>query len=292
MTTDLLVLANCNSMQSYVILLTACVNPGGMPFTVLNDTSERLNQYREALDFYLSETILPIVFCENTMCDISNEYSEFIESGRMEYIAFNGNDFDKSKGKGFGEAIILQTAISRSSLIDEKTMIIKVTGRLKVFNINSLITDNEQIGNEVIQTLFSSSNMIDSRLIIAPCLFFTEMFLPQSIKISDSDGVFFEHKLYDAIVERKRYSYYPFLIVPQIIGISGSTGNRYVECVCARSVSMFRYDMLGNAMRFDKKCSCSHFRFWDKIIIILKRCSILITKASHLYKFPKLIIYK
>ena len=64
--------------RRYVILLTACVNPGGMPFTVLNDTSERLRQYREALDFYLRETTQPIVFCENTLCDFSEDYKEHI----------------------------------------------------------------------------------------------------------------------------------------------------------------------------------------------------------------------
>ena len=60
--------------RRYVILLTACVHPGGMPFTVLTDSSERLRQYRAALDFYLRETSYPIVFCENTLCDFSDDY--------------------------------------------------------------------------------------------------------------------------------------------------------------------------------------------------------------------------
>ena len=266
--------------RRYVILLTACVNPCGMPFTVLNDASERLRQYREALDFYLRETTFPIVFCENTMCDVGHDYSEYVESGRLEVITFNGNDFDKSKGKGYGEAIILKTAIARSSIIDGDTIIVKVTGRLKVLNITELIQDNGKIGNNVVQTVFSSSNMIDSRLFIAPCAFYTDDFLPKAMGISDSEGVFFEHKLYEAIIERKHCYYYPFLIVPVVIGSSGSTGQPYVESKSRHSASRFRYDMLGNVLRFDKRCSRSHLSLFDKIVICMKRCRLLLTPTE------------
>ena len=123
--------------RRYVILLTACVNPGGMPFTVLNDTSERLRQYREALDFYLRETTQPIVFCENTLCDFSEDYKEHISSGRLEYITFDGNNFDKSKGKGYGEALIMEEAFRISKLLGQCDFVVKITGRLIVRNIST-----------------------------------------------------------------------------------------------------------------------------------------------------------
>ena len=90
-----------------------------MPFTALVDTSERLRQYREALDFYLHHTSLPIVFCENTLCDFSGDYRCYLDEGRLEYITFDGNTFDKSKGKGYGEAMIMEEALNRSLFLAE-----------------------------------------------------------------------------------------------------------------------------------------------------------------------------
>ena len=45
-----------------VIFLTACVNPGGMANTLHTDCRQRMEEYKEALCFYLQKTKLPIVF--------------------------------------------------------------------------------------------------------------------------------------------------------------------------------------------------------------------------------------
>lgn len=39
--------------MEYILLLTACINPDGMPFTCLADVGVRKKQYIEALNFYL-----------------------------------------------------------------------------------------------------------------------------------------------------------------------------------------------------------------------------------------------
>ena len=90
-----------------ILLLTGCINPNGMPFTALNNKEERQNQYVEALHFYLSQTSYPIVFTENSGTDISILFQKEIESGRMEYITFMGNQ-EKERGKGYGECEILK----------------------------------------------------------------------------------------------------------------------------------------------------------------------------------------
>ncbi|RHK81942.1 hypothetical protein DW047_10005 [Phocaeicola vulgatus] len=64
----------------------ACVNPGGMANTLHTDCRQRMEEYKEALCFYLQKTKLPIVFCENTLCDMSGEFSSYIASGRLEYV--------------------------------------------------------------------------------------------------------------------------------------------------------------------------------------------------------------
>ena len=238
--------------RRYVILLTACVNPGGMPFTVLNDTSERLRQYREALDFYLRETTQPIVFCENTLCDFSEDYKEYIASGRLEYITFDGNNFNKSKGKGYGEALIIEEAFCLSKLLGQCDFVVKITGRLIVKNISQLIKDNQRMITNTIQTFYPHDKMIDSRLVILPKLFCINDFLAKKNSINDTQGYFFEHLLYDTIISRKKFVFVPFLHVPLIDGMSGSTGNLYNSDSAKINHHRFSFDMLGNALKMER----------------------------------------
>ena len=255
----------------YVILLTACVNPGGMPFTVLNDTSERLRQYREALDFYLRETTLPIVLCENTLCDFSEDYKEYIGAGRLEYITFDGNNFDKSKGKGYGEALIMEEAFRRSKFLGQCDFVVKITGRLIVRNISQLVKDNRRMITDTIQTFYPHDNMIDSRLVILPKSLCLNDFLAQKNSINDTQGYFFEHLLYDTIISRKKYVFVPFLHVPLIDGISGSTGNIYKSDAAKYNHHRFAFDMLGNALKME--------RFYENYHTpVFVRCAIYITR--------------
>lgn len=257
--------------KKYVILLTACVNPDGMPFTVLNDASERLRQYRKALEFYLTESSYPIVFCENTLCDFSDDYKNYINKGRLEFITFDGNKFDKTKGKGYGEAIIMEEAFRRSKLIAENNFIVKITGRLLVRNISQLIKDNTQMPTPTIQTFSPNNNMIDSRLIVCPKSFYINDFLSQKELINDTKGKYFEHILYDTLLSRSSFIYIPFLHVPLIEGISGSSGKEYTHAGYYDN-PRFAFDMLGNAIRIDKSNKYYHMNIIHKLFIIMIRC--------------------
>ena len=84
--------------MEYILLLTACINPDGMPFTCLADVGVRKKQYIEALNFYLKNTTRKIVFVENSGTDISSSFKDF--QHRIEFLCFDGNlCFDKRKGK-------------------------------------------------------------------------------------------------------------------------------------------------------------------------------------------------
>ena len=48
-------------MDDIVLLLTACINPNGMSYTVVQDIELRKKQYRESLSFYLTHTKYKIV---------------------------------------------------------------------------------------------------------------------------------------------------------------------------------------------------------------------------------------
>lgn len=257
--------------RKYVILLTACVNPGRMPYTVLTDKSVRLQQYRAALDFYLSQTSLPVVFCENTLCDFSADYQQYIDSGQLEYITFDGNSFDHSKGKGYGEALIMEEAFSRSEQLQHCDIVIKITGRLIVKNISQLVNDNSRMLFPTIQTFPSANGMIDSRLIIMPKSFCTDEFLPAKSKINDSAEYYFEHLLFDTLKNRQRFAHIPFLHVPLIEGVSGSSGKKYVSDDNNNNNLRFAFDMLGNASKTKGMCAGCRNAWYIRLAILISR---------------------
>lgn len=262
--------------RRYVILLTACVNPGGMPFTLLTDTSERLRQYRDALNFYLRETTMPIVFCENTLCDISDDYKQYIETGRLEYITFDGNNFDKSRGKGYGEAIIMEEAFRKSAIIQPSDIIVKITGRLKVLNINLLIKDNSRLFANTIQTLNPSNDFVDSRVFISPLSFLQDSFLPQKHLINDNDNSFFEHVLFKSFMQRKCFMFVPFLHIPEILGMSGSNGTEYKPDHRNINTTKYMFDMLGNTVRMERQYEYYRIPLLIKGFIIIIRCTMFL----------------
>ena len=262
--------------RKYVILLTACVNPGGMPFTTLVDTSERLRQYREALNFYLCQTSLPVVFCENTLCDFSEDYRNYINEGRLEYITFDGNGFDRCRGKGYGEALIMGEAFGRSRLLAACDFVVKITGRLTVRNIGALVRDNGRMMTPTIQTFYPNNRMIDSRVFIAPKSFVTDNFLSRKEQISDSEDIFFEHILFESLVSRCSFVYVPFLKVPLIEGVSGSTGNQYTPKTANNN--RFAFDMLGNALKMDKAMCSYRMPVVLRALFFLSRCFLYLRK--------------
>lgn len=212
-----------------IILLTGCIEPKGMLQTALNDKEVRKEQYINALNFYLQKTKHSIVFVDNSNSDISYLFKTDMQSGRLEYLSFNGNT-RKDRGKGYGECEIIQYALDHSKTImsSKDKRIVKITGRLIVKNINIIISLHSILFNH--NTVFFSINsdlsFPDSRLIIAPTDFYS-LFLNSKEDIDDSKGYYFEHALIDTCKKYHHITYSPFYVMPQIEGMSGSTGVIY-----------------------------------------------------------------
>lgn len=130
------------------ILLTATICPNGMSETKLQNPEIRKKQYIEAVEFYLKHTGMNIVLCENSGQDIYNYINSSNKNSRLESICFDSNTNDINFGKGYGEAKIINYAITHSSFIRKAGRIIKITGRIKILNINTLIAINSRLHNK------------------------------------------------------------------------------------------------------------------------------------------------
>ena len=212
-----------------ILLLTGCINPNGMAYTSLSNQEERKKQYVKAINFYLSNTNYPVIFTENSGTDISSLFQDKIEIGRMEYLTFHGNQ-NKEYGKGYGECEIIEYTFNHSKLIltSKDHYIIKITGRLIIKNIAKIIRFHRFFypPKTVFCAINSDFSFPDSRFVIAPIKFW-EVFLNSKDRINDSKGYFFEHALCDTLKKEKEFPYSPFLLMPYIEGMSGSTGEIY-----------------------------------------------------------------
>lgn len=217
--------------MKYILLLTGCINPDGMPFTSLTDKSVRKEQYIKAINFYIHNTDFPIVFAENSNTDISNIFQQAISCNRIEILTFSGNN-NKNRGKGYGEAEIIEYALNYSQFIissDRQCAIVKITGRLIVENINDIINKRFifQGDKSIVVSYNTAFTLADSRVIIAPLNFYIS-FLENKEQINDFNNKYFENVLSNSIKYCNTFHYYPFYVEPQITGSSGSTGVEYL----------------------------------------------------------------
>lgn len=225
-----------------VILLTGCVNPNGMAYTKLQDPATRLKQYTEAIQWYLYHTNKKVVFVENTLCDFSDIFSEYIESGRLEYITFKGNEYNRSLGKGYGEALIIKEALKRSVFISSSDQILKITGRLILKNLNNIIGNSSKV-----DTLYANTEIVNghgicqSFVFVCPPKFLSNFFINNINLLNDSKGYFFEHLLYDSMINWLMLgNAQEEFIDPLIIdGVSGTTGGKYMPSLRFAKIKAF-----------------------------------------------------
>ena len=234
-------------MQKITLLLTACVNPQGMSYTALNDPAQRLQQYIDAIKFYIEETSVNIVVVENTRYDLSKY---FPSSNRLEFLSFYGNDYDKTLGKGYGEALIFDYAMTHSILLRNSEAICKITGRNKVLDIANRLKTYEAIREKVIAGVDIKRKFVGAKCICCPTIFWKEYFLVNKSLINDSKHSYFENVLYSSLKEWIKDGHRLSLIVTPIPikGVSGTSAKElsmpftvYLKCICGAFILNLYY---------------------------------------------------
>ena len=276
-----------------IILLTACINPGGMPFTVVSDATQRLNQYLLALQFYLQNTSCPIVFVDNSNMDKTPflEYESQYGS-RLEILSFDGNKV-KTQGKGLGEMEIIEYALihSKFNLLLDKHRIVKITGRLIVRNINSLLKCDKwhlYPYKSIVCHVNSDLTFADSRIFISLGSFMS-LLVKQKKYLNDTKGIYFEHLLCQQIKQQKTFTFFPFITEPHFEGISGSTGIKYEK---PNTSMLYKLRYLNFQMGVQKQIfcendSCSKRLLFRVICMVITYMSSLLIKILQ-YKTKEL----
>ena len=219
-----------NCMET-ILFLTACINPDGMTNTAIQNVNIRKKQYYDALNFYIHNTNYRIVFMDNSGYDISKDFSDLVNSGRLEIITIDNNSFPKKLGKGYGEGLIIKYGIFHSKFIDSSSIIIKISGRHIVTNINQIYYLTRiayRSKSFVCCDINTKSQSIVSDCFIATYDFFSLFSTKYLTLIDESKNVWIEHALYKATMDFCENNEFVFLPLPlNQKGYSGSTGEQF-----------------------------------------------------------------
>lgn len=133
--------------DDYVILMTACINPGDKhPGLSRRDPSIREQDYREALHFWVTHPdprLRRIVFVENTGYPLQ-ELEEGTRTANaqgkeIEFISLQCNHCPPGISYGYPELTMIDLALFQSRLIQQSRYFIKTTGRLRFPSLPRLL---------------------------------------------------------------------------------------------------------------------------------------------------------
>jgi len=233
------------SEKKIVLLLTSAIDVKGIKFSVINSTDERYAEYHSALiQWSRCPSIKSIIFCDNSNYDLSEfkmSVKDLGDSEKFEFYSYEGQEFSRELGKGYGEITTFEYVWSHSKAFNNADIILKVNGRYFIENINEVIHKLICCDSFVIGDFRKNLTWMDSRIFAFQPVFFEKYFLPFKEKINDSEGLMFEMALARSVHQAMSdgFDWEMMPAVPVIKGKSGSTGRVYSRFGIRRLIKLF-----------------------------------------------------
>lgn len=212
-----------------VLLITGCISPDPtQKFLKLTSPEVRLKQYIDCIEYYIFDSDFKlIVFCDNsnTTFDTSELHQMAKKNSKeIEILTFMG-DTGKTieKGKGFGEGEIIAFALHNSLLLRKAKAFAKVTGRLKIKNINTIIK-NVRGGNFFNSDIYRIG-AIDTRFYICDINYYNRYLRNVYENTSYEHSMALEDLFRIAL--DKNHHYKCTRRYPRFEGVSGGSGRNY-----------------------------------------------------------------
>lgn len=214
------------------LLITGCINPiKKQDWLQISNDEVRLRQYVDSIKYYINESCFEkIVFCENSnyQCDERFELERCAKNMKknFEWISFSGNsEIVKKWGKGAGEDEIVSFAIKNSAILNQADCFAKVTGRLILKNVNSIVGKCKNNKNYFIRDVYRDKNRlgVDTRFYIIEKSFFEKKLMDCYKEIKDEKSIPLEEIYYSSLKGR----YYCFREYPRFEGCSAGNGRDY-----------------------------------------------------------------
>lgn len=232
-----------------ILLITGAITPAkNIAKTTLIDSNKRKDQYITALKKMIkrigrvnemnhsaneNEAVrkIGVVYCDNSNPEsiTFEELKKYANDKhvKLEILSFKGNEEKiMAQGKGYGEGEITAYALANSQLIKEDGYFMKLTGRLMIDNLSSIV---KKISSAKIYFNIPNHTMkgiADTRFYAMPVKVYNDYFSTAYEKVDDNNGYYYEHAFTDVIRTNKlKTSNFPEY--PLYSGESGSSGGHY-----------------------------------------------------------------
>ena len=232
-------------MGSNMIFLTSTVTPRSIKCS--SGADERRKEYIQAIYFYLNHTNCKVLIVDNSGYD----YSKDINHERFECLHYIGDESDEAFGKGYCETKILMYGFNHSNFIQTSDVIVKITGRHIIKNVNILMAQARNIN-----CVYADSDIRlkypHSYIFIAPKAFFRNYLFPNICFMNDSKSMHFEHVFGKSILEylSNKGKFEEFWLPIYIIGHPGGSNNYYARPSIKRYYIVFSKYIIAGLFHF------------------------------------------
>lgn len=185
------------------LLLTATVDIRGVD-AARSDPADRLDDYRWALERWSgTDGFDGLILVENSGYDLDElrriPSAHGLRDDGVEFLSFDGQDFPRHLGKGFGENLNLDFVLTHSRLLaDRASTVVRVNGRNYVDNIHAFVAALRR-PTEILCDLRELLTWGDGRVLGGTVDFFERYVVPYGRDVDDSKGYYFEHALARAV---------------------------------------------------------------------------------------------
>ena len=256
--------------ENLCLLITGCINPNKkQKYLFIDNVDIRLNQYIDSITYYIGNSIFKkIVFCENSnfsYADKKKLYELAIDNGKeLEWLSFQGDENNVVKyGKGYGEGEIINYALRNSNLLKTCHIFAKVTGRLVITNINSVICRRHNQLIVMNEDIYRRKG-IDTRFYVIDKKIYQTYFIDAYKYSNDSleESVALEDVFREVIINKK-LKYSNSREYPRFVGISGGSGKNYskesylklnfLDIICRLNILKFFAPLIYGITRIKQK---------------------------------------
>lgn len=223
------------------IVLTSTVDPKGIVFMQRADPLVRLRDYQQALQRWVEDRwVRNIIVVENSnyaLDSLRDIASAARTDKNIEFLGFDGQDFPRGLGKGYGETLALTHVLQHSLQLRKTRRFLKINGRYFVGNLGKVLA-GMSVDTQIYCNLNKRMTFSDSRF-FGGDLAFLERVCVEGLRVNDQQGVWLEHALARSMLLgiADGLSWRFISPVPNIEGLSathdaaysGSTPKRWVK---------------------------------------------------------------
>ncbi len=218
--------------SNFPLILTSTIEVRNKAFRARNDTSVRLEDYKNNLRKWMryQQLFQNIVFVDNSGCSLSEleEIADETPEKKVEFLSFDQRDYLK-KGPSFGELESIGYALGRSKVLKSSKYFAKATGRIFIKNMDAIVGSLPK-EFDFVSNFNNNLSYTDTTVIFFCKKAYQEVIHDFAIdNICDDEREYLERAFAKAIMRGiiRDYRWYPLPEYPVIDGMSGTKNKPY-----------------------------------------------------------------